>query len=97
MLFELWTAWYANGLGAGLSAAQVERGRLDPVAEAALGTVLPGVFRRCVPVETLDTVREHAVTFVLDALRHGAGEPAEIREERLTGRDGRSGGQVTTS
>lgn len=85
VLFELWTAWYANGLGSGLSAEHLERDRLDPVAEAALGTVLPGVFRRFVPVETLETVREYAVTFVLDALRYGAAEPVEVREEWLTG------------
>ncbi|MFB8761609.1 hypothetical protein [Nocardiopsis alba] len=85
VLFELWTAWYANGLGSGLDERHLERDRLDPVAEAALGTVLPGVFRRFVPVETLETVREHAVTFVLDALRYGVAEPDRIRGEWLAG------------
>ncbi|GAA1464229.1 hypothetical protein NE857_12090 [Nocardiopsis exhalans] len=85
VLFELWTVWYANGLGSGLRAEHLERGRLDPVAEAALGTVLPGVFRRYVPVETLETVRDHTVTFVLDAMRYGAAEPTEVREEWLKG------------
>lgn len=85
VLFELWVAWYANGLGSGLEAEDVARDRLDPVAEAALGTVLPGAFRRYVTVETLETVRDHAVAFVLDAMRHGVAEPGEVRDRWLAG------------
>lgn len=85
VLFELWMSWYAIGLGSGLQVDHLAREHLDPVAEAALGTVLPGVFRRYVPFEALATVREHAITFVLSAMRYGVAEPKEARERWLVG------------
>ncbi|MBV1856563.1 hypothetical protein [Catellatospora tritici] len=67
-LFEYWTTYFCLGL------ALPGPARTEPAALTAdaFGTALPGLFRRYLPMSTVQALRAEAGRLAMSALRHGA-------------------------
>jgi hypothetical protein len=72
-LFEYWTVHFALGL----VQPEALEAALGPHAEAAFATAFPGLFRRYLPIATVDALRGSAGRLAATAFEHGAAADLE--------------------